>query len=88
MAVEFHRDSSGVEQILKSTEVAALMASKAHRVAATVRLFTDAEVVVDQYVTDRAAASVTIRSPDGKLLQARDGILTRAASLDGLEVSG
>jgi hypothetical protein len=88
MAVEFHRDTRGVEAILKSPEVGALMASKAQRVAATVRLSTGAEVVVDQYVTDRAAASVTIRDRRGKLLQARDGILTRAASLEGLEVSG
>jgi hypothetical protein len=87
MGVEFHRDSAGVEQILKSAEVAALMSEKAQRTASNVRLFTGAEVVVDSYLTDRAASSVTIRDRRGRLLQARDGVLTRAAAMEGLEVT-
>jgi hypothetical protein len=44
------------------------------------------EVVVDEYTTDRAAASVTIRDVRGRLWEVRDGVLTRAAAAQGLEV--
>lgn len=44
------------------------------------------DVVVNTYTTDRAAASVTIREPEARLLQVRDGILTRAAGSIGAQI--
>jgi hypothetical protein len=82
-------DSKGIAQILKSGEVAAAVHEMAESIAAAVRQSEpDAEeVVVDDYQTDRAASSVTIRDARGRLWQVRDGILTRAASSVGLEVT-
>lgn len=80
-------DHDGIAEMLKSAEWAALMKDTANEVAGNVRSETDAEVKVDAYTTDRAAASVTILDPRGAELQARDGILTRAAAAAGLEVT-
>ena len=81
-------DSKGVAQVLKSAEVAAAVHKLAEQVAGIVRnQAPDAEeVVVDDYTTDRAASSVTIKDARGRLWQVRDGVLTRAASSVGLEV--
>lgn len=77
-------DTAGVGEVLKSGEMAAVITGLAQSVAANVAR---GDVVVDSYVTDRAAASVTIREPQAMLWQARDGILTKAASAAGLEVT-
>lgn len=82
----FIRNSAGAAAILNSPEVAAMVRSKAEEVAGQVITAQPADVVVDSYTTDRAAASVTIRHKDAKAWQARDGILTRAAAAVGLEV--
>lgn len=82
------RDSAGIASILKGGEFASMVRDAAERIAANARGQTGADVVVDSYTTDRAAASVTIRDPRGVLLQVRDGVLTRAAAAAGLEVSG
>lgn len=87
MLERFRRDSSGIERILKSPEIAAAIREKADEVASEVRARTDAEVVVDTYTTDRAAASVTIRDVRGRWLEARHGVLSRAAAAAGLEVT-
>ena len=86
---EVELDSNGIGQLLKSPAVAAAVQGLAERVAGAVRSQEpDAEeVVVDAYVTDRAAASVTIKDARGRLWQVRDGILTRAAASQGLEVT-
>jgi hypothetical protein len=86
--VDVELDSAGIAQVLKSSEVAAAVHELAEQVAGTVRnQAPDAEeVVVDDYTTDRAASSVTIKDARGRLWQARDGILTRAAAAQGLEV--
>jgi len=84
---KFKRDSKGIAEILKSSEMAAAMRAKADEIASSVRSSVDAEVVVDSYQTDRAAASVTIRDARGRLWEVRDGVLTRAASSAGLEVT-
>lgn len=83
--IKFTRDSRGIDAILRSTDFGQVAA--AHRIAGQVRAETGADVVVDTYTTDRQAASVTIRHVRGKLMQARDGVLTRAASAAGLEVT-
>lgn len=89
MSDDLRLDSAGVLQILKSRGVRAAVRQRAEQIAGQVRLEKpDAqEVVVDSYETDRAAASVTIRDARGRLWQVRDGVLTRAASSTGLEVT-
>jgi len=81
-------DHDGMEQVLKSdkvaTEIGGIAESIGDSVTANVK---EAEVVVDKYTTDRAAASVTIKDFRGLAWQARDGVLTRAAAHEGLEVT-
>lgn len=84
--IQFRLDHQGIAQVLKSHGFAAAVKERAEAIAREVRARTDAEVVVDEYTTDRAAASVTIRDMRGRLLEVRDGILTRAAAATGLEV--
>jgi hypothetical protein len=82
-------DSAGIVAVLNSGEVAAAVAGLAEGIASQVRGQVDAidGVVVDRYTTDLAAASVTIKDPRAKLWEARDGVLTRAAAGQGLEVT-
>lgn len=83
MTVTYRRDSAGTRDVL-ITQCADLVADAAATIAA--QLPPDLDVVVDSYTTDRAAAAVTIREPQALLLEARDGLLTRAAAAAGLEV--
>lgn len=91
----FRLDSNGIQELLNSAEVAALVKGAAEDGAAAVRAQKpDADVVVDTYttrpssrLTERAAASVTIREPQARLWQARDGVLTKAMAGLGLEVT-
>lgn len=81
-------DHGGIAELLRSAPVAAAVRNLAEEVAGNVRSQKPgAEVVVDAYTTDRAAASVTIRDVRGRVWQVRDGVLTRAASGAGLEVN-
>ena len=43
-------------------------------------------ITVQHFTTDRAGGTVNIASPAGLALQAKHGILTRAAAAAGLEV--
>lgn len=84
-------DSDGMADLLKSGEVADVVHAYAESVAVTVRAALAAKdppvsVVTDRYVTDRAAASVLIADVRGRIYQARDGVLTKAAAAAGLEV--
>lgn len=87
MTIELELDHAGIAEFLKSAELAAVVHETAEQVAGSVRSGTDAEIAVDDYQTDRAASSVTILDPRGLELQARDGLLTRAAASAGLEVT-
>jgi len=89
MPVKIRLDHAGIRAVLNSGEVADVVEATAEAIAATVRSEVDAEngTVVDTYRTDRAAASVTIRDVSGKLWQVRDGVLTRAAAAQRLEVN-
>lgn len=78
--------TSGIGDMLKSDEVRSVIDDLAQQVAARVSAGPGVDVVVDSYTTDRAAAAVIIAHPKGMLLQARDGVLTRAAASLGLEV--
>lgn len=85
--VDLRLDSRGIAEVLKSAPVRQEVHKLAEEVADRVRsIQPDADVVVDDYTTDRAASSVTIREGMAALWQARDGILTRAAASAGLEV--
>lgn len=85
MAARFTRDSKGIEKILKSSEVAAAISDIANQVAANAQAQLGPNGVVDlnEYETDRAAASILVLGSS----QARDGVLTRAAAQAGLEVT-
>lgn len=82
-------DRQGIREVLKSPEVRRVIHDITEQIADEVRasLDPDVDVVVDDYTTDRAASSVTIRDAAGKLWQVRDGVLTRAAAGQGLEVT-
>lgn len=92
--IEFKRDRQGIQQILNSPEMTDALRAFAVPMADQVRAqHPDAEVVVDDYTarakgrfTERAATSVKILDARGKLWEVRDGILTRAAGAQGLEV--
>lgn len=83
--------SAGMEAMLKSSEVAAAIGDLALEVGEAVEAHESVQrnampVVVDDYVTDRAAASVTIAHPGGLGVQAKYGALTQAAGQAGLTV--
>lgn len=89
MTLEFDRlDHAGIAEILKSGDMASAVRDIAEGIAARVAASVEADegVVVDEYVTDRAAASVTIRDAQAMLWQVRDGVLTQAAAAAGVEV--
>jgi hypothetical protein len=88
VSIQFQLDRAGIAEILKSQEMAAAVDDLAEKIAADVRSTVDDDVPVDvdSYTTDRAAAAVTIVHPTGMGLQARNGVLTRAAAAAGLDV--
>jgi uncharacterized protein with PhoU and TrkA domain len=86
--VEFRLDPAGVREVLQSAEVRAMVDEAASQIADRVRASVKApeSVQVDAYTTDRQAARVTIADIRGMAWQARDGVLTRAATAVGAEV--
>lgn len=96
-AVTVRLNRAGVAAVLKSASVAGAVRGKAEEVAANVRAQgimvegTPGDVAlpveVTSYITDRAAASVTIAHPSGVAVQAKYGALTKAAAEAGLEVT-
>jgi len=83
----FRRDSQGIDALLKSSEFAGVVTGLANAIAADVRgRRPEAEVVVDEYTTDRAAASVTVKHREALRWQAENGDLTSAAAAQGLDV--
>lgn len=91
--ITFKRDSKGIDQYLNSSGVLSALRSFAGPMAEAVRAAKpDADVVVDEYTTTggrlspRHAVSVAIRDPRARTWQVRDGILTKAAASQGLEV--
>lgn len=91
-------DSAGVRAHLNSPEVAAEVRAAAEKVAANVnaqgltassgaaKSGSAITAVVWSYTTDRAAAAVSIQHPAGLAMQAKHGVLTKAATAAGLEV--
>lgn len=88
MAQNFKPNRAGYLAVLKSAEAKRACHAEAVAIARSVeQQKPDADVVVDDYVTDRAASSVTIREPQARVWAVRDGVWTRAASAAGLEVA-
>lgn len=89
MAITVRLDRAGVAKVLKSAGVRDVVHDVAEKIANDVfAQKPDADaVVVDDYTTDRAASSVTIKDARGRVWQARDGVLTRAAGRQGLDVT-
>lgn len=92
-SLDFRPDRGGIRAVLNSGEVASAVNSLAHKIAANVEGAgqkvsgdEDLPVVVDEYTTDRSAASVTLAHPAGLAVQAKHGLLTKAAAAAGLEV--
>lgn len=79
-------DHGGIAELLKSGGFASAVHAVAESIAGGINVDAEEGVVVDDYTTDRAASSVTIRDVRGMLWQVRDGVLTRAASGAGVEV--
>lgn len=77
MAPPFRLDRKGAREILQAE-----FTDEINRLAHSIGDQCGDDVEVRSYTTDRGAASVTVPA----LLQARDGVLTRAASAVGLEV--
>ncbi|MFV8127541.1 hypothetical protein [Streptomyces syringium] len=88
MLTDFRLDTAGVREILRGPEVRTLVDTVAAEVAASARAVVPdgVPVLVRAYTTDRGAASVVIAHPRGMALQAKHGVLTRAAGAARLEV--
>lgn len=80
----FELDEDGVGDVLQSPAMAGIVREAAHGVALEVGRRGVERVWVDNYVTDRAAASVTV--PYDRDTEAKYGILLDAATAAGLEV--
>lgn len=95
MTIQFHRNPEGVQQILNGAEMLTALRRFADPAAREVQAaHPDAEVVVDDYkarekgrFTERHATSIKVLDVRGKAWQARDGLLTKAAANQGLEVT-
>lgn len=85
--LDLHLD---LDALLIDGALAAAVNSLARSVAANAQHTTEAGVllpiIVDEYTTDRRAASVTIAHAAGLAAQAKHGVLTKAAASVGLEV--
>lgn len=77
--VEFELDHKGLAELLKSGQFAPAVDELARSVAAKIP-----GASVETYTTDRNAAAVYV--PGGAEMQARDGVITRAAAASGLVV--
>lgn len=88
MTMTYQPNRAGVAELLRGGTFRSAVHDLAERIAANVRA-TEPEatdVVVDDYLTDRTASSVTVRDPRARLWHVRDGLLTRAAASAGVEV--
>jgi CRP-like cAMP-binding protein len=84
-------DRRGIRQVLLSNEMKSAINSLAKRLATATESNSairdhEADVVVENYVTDRAASAVTIQSPIGKGLNAKYGVFNQAASSLGGQI--
>lgn len=94
-------DGDGIEAVLKSVGMRALVNATAEKIADNVRSLNievgdrdggarelPLPVKVKSSTTDRAHAEIILAHPAGIAVQAKHGALTKAASQAGLEVKG
>ena len=90
MANKLRLDRAGMAEMLKSAGLARDVEAAAQRVAANVGEVSTHDgpvpATVSTYTTDRAAAAVSIAHPAGIGLEAKYGVLAKAAAAAGLEV--
>jgi len=85
----YHPDYEAIGKILRETCAPAInqIATKvAANAAADENLPDDATVTMRPFTTDRAIAVVRLNHPAGLAIQAKYGVLTKAAAAEGLEV--
>lgn len=100
MASPVRLNRAGIGRVLKSRNMSDLVQGVAEKVADNVDgqeltaqspgqdTGTAITADVETYTTDRAAAAVVIRHPAAAAMQAKHGVLTRAAAEAGLEIRG
>lgn len=92
----FRVDRDGVAEVLRSPELAAHIKALAEEIATGARLqghrVTSGELlpvdVLDDPAPDRVGFTVAVRHPAGMGMEAKHGVLTRAAGALGLDVHG
>lgn len=77
--MSFELDFEGGAEVLK-----VMAAPHIHELGRQIAAAAGPDAQLDEYVTDRAAASVSVPADQ----QAKHGVLTRAAAAAGLEVHG
>jgi hypothetical protein len=85
--IKLELDHTGLAEVLKAN-CRELVDDAADAIAAAVRAQRPdvEEVEVEHQTSDRARANVVVKDPRAAGWQARDGLLTRAASARGVEV--
>lgn len=79
-------DHAGIRDILNSPEARRAVHETAQQIRDHLEVPDDTDVAIDDYTTDRAATSITIRDVRAQTWQARDGVFTRAAAAAGFEI--
>ena len=94
MAAVVRLNPLGVAAVMRSLEAHALVNGAAERVANfareqgyTVGPGVELPVITNPYTTDIAGCGVILAHPAGLAMQAKHGVLTKAAAAEGLEVS-
>lgn len=87
MLIKLELDHGGLAEVLKVNSRAMVDEAARSIAGAVTTSHPDAEEVeIEQGTTDRARATVIVKDARAAGWQARDGILTRAAAAQGLEV--
>ncbi|MGJ3228917.1 hypothetical protein ACQEUV_26710 [Micromonospora aurantiaca (nom. illeg.)] len=86
--IEVEVDFAGIGEIARGDDVRQMVNQATEQIASRVRALVgdDVPVTVSEYTTDREAASITIADRRGIALQAKHGVLTRAAGSVGADV--
>lgn len=83
--VSYRNDYKGIGQLLKGLGPA--VADKAGDIAQAISAaHPELDVTVERHTTDRAVATVVVAGRKAMELQVREGLITRAAAMVGLEV--
>lgn len=88
MLVKLELDHGGLAEVLKVNCREMVDAAAASVAANAQAQHPDAEIEVEHQTSDRARAQIIVKDPRAAGWQARDGLLTKAAAAQGLEVRG